>query len=299
MRSIPMAFVSTSSSHSSSDQVSWLPGRRTRLCTLFTTICTAPKWSVVVLAAAFTCSMLVMSVGTANACTPFARLISSAAWSSISLPRANSTTLTPSAASPLAMALPIPLLPPVMTAVRPLRPSSIAYSCLDFGELKPRLGHHVIAGLVGHFSDPVQIHPQQLPVAFQGLAGDKDRVHVAGIHSPDHRANRIVDGEDVGAIRAQHDNVCLFARRQGAGLVCQAVGARPFDGGEFQQVASRQGRGHVALALHLLVEKQSVLQGDDRAHLREHVVRHVGLDVHTQARAQAAIQKTLGRDRKS
>ena len=55
-----------------------------------------------------------------------ARGDSAAVAASASMPRARSTRFTPSRASPRAIARPMPLLPPVTTAVRPLSPSSSA-----------------------------------------------------------------------------------------------------------------------------------------------------------------------------
>src|SRR5688572_24452835 len=81
-------------------------------------------------AASLTAEELLMSVGITSTPTSWEFRISSAAACRTSRLRAMRTTFTPSAARPLAMFLPMPLLPPVMTAVRPLSPSSI-YSQLD------------------------------------------------------------------------------------------------------------------------------------------------------------------------
>src|SRR6266478_2642184 len=71
---------------------------------------------------------LVTSAETDSTRTPFCCLISSAVLSSSSLPRGITTRFTPSAASPRAIALPMPLLAPVITAARPLSPSSMGKS---------------------------------------------------------------------------------------------------------------------------------------------------------------------------
>src|SRR5579859_5560114 len=69
-----------------------------------------------------------MLVGTTSTFTLYSAVISLAALSRPSCPRASSARLTPSAASPFAAALPIPMLPPTITAVRPCKPSSIRLS---------------------------------------------------------------------------------------------------------------------------------------------------------------------------
>src|SRR5688572_4883120 len=86
-------------------------------------------------------------------------------------------TLTPSAASPRAIALPMPLLPPEITATRPFSPSSIATLRLlqvDVVEESRR---------PGAIDDPV--------IARQG-----ERQHRPDLDAPVDRGRHVADGAD-------------------------------------------------------------------------------------------------------
>src|ERR1700676_2023174 len=123
-RSIPIVLRFTSSTQSLSGHVLWRSIRRIGPPALLTTLCTVGSSPFTAMAAGLTESERMISVEIVVTRTPDRR-ISSAACSSWSLPRASSTRSTPSAASALAIALPIPLLPPVITATLPRSPSSI------------------------------------------------------------------------------------------------------------------------------------------------------------------------------
>src|SRR5690242_1774295 len=89
---------------------------------------TPPKAFIARSTSALTSSFLVTSAGMARtSALVFARMSSAAVFRSLSV-RAHITTRAPSAASPMADALPIPLLAAVTSATLPFSPRSIAFS---------------------------------------------------------------------------------------------------------------------------------------------------------------------------
>src|SRR5436190_3684472 len=86
---------------------------------------TAPTWSWVTLTPAATLAGSPTSMSTPKA-EPPSRLIRSASSKARSRFRPAITTVRPSRASPCAIADPMPPAPPVMSATRPFRPSSIS-----------------------------------------------------------------------------------------------------------------------------------------------------------------------------
>src|SRR5215813_10664438 len=125
-RKYPTTFVSISSSKASSLASARAP--RTKppgVAALLTRISTLPKVTTVVSTMRRTDSQLVVSVGTGRIRRPVSCSSSPAAASSASRCLAQMATSTPSFASSRAMALPTPLLAPVMTATLPVNSRSI------------------------------------------------------------------------------------------------------------------------------------------------------------------------------
>src|SRR3970040_724366 len=83
--------------------------------------------------------------------------------------------------------------------------------------LEAGVASNVVAGGIGEVTDPGHVDADQLSIPLQRLPGDEHRVDVRGVHAPYHRPNRVVDGEDVGSVGAEHDHVCLLARRERPG----------------------------------------------------------------------------------
>src|SRR2546425_8878553 len=128
---MPTIFILMSSIQSLSGHSIWRSTRRMGPPALLTRMWMVLSWLTTSAAAALTDLMLLTSAGIPSASTPLSRRISSAVLSRASLLRARSTTFTPSFASARAMALPIPRVPPVTTAFRPLSPSSMVQGLSD------------------------------------------------------------------------------------------------------------------------------------------------------------------------
>src|SRR5215831_5399241 len=125
-RKYPTTFVSISSSKASSLASARAP--RTKLpgvAALLTRMSTRPRVTTVVSTMQRTDSQLVVSVGTGRMRRPVSCSSSPAASSSTSRCLAQMATSTPSFASSRAMALPTPLLAPVMTATLPVNSRSM------------------------------------------------------------------------------------------------------------------------------------------------------------------------------
>ena len=78
-------------------------------------------------------------------------------------------------------------------------------------------------------------------------------------------------------------------------LLLEAVGARAFDGGEFEHLARLEELPAVLLAGEPARPDLVLLQREHRAHLGEEVVRHRGLDVDAETRPDADVDRLLGR----
>ena len=141
----------------------------------------------------------------------------------------------------------------------------------------------------------VHVDADELAVALHDLAGDQHGVDVLRRHAGDHRADRVVHRHDVEPVGAQHDDVGLLAGRQRADLLVEAVGARAFDGGEFQHLAHREERRQVLVAGEPLRPDLVLLQREHRPHLGEEVARHRGLDIDAERRPDAQVDRLLYR----
>ena len=149
--------------------------------------------------------------------------------------------------------------------------------------------------LVAEPGDPRQVDADELPVALHHLAGDQHGVDVLRAHAGDHRADRVVHRHDVEHVGAQQDDVGLLAGRQRADLALEAVGARAFDGGKFEHVACCQELRRVLVAGKPARPRLVLLQREDRAYLREEVVRHRSFDVDLSDGRMPSVDRLLDR----
>src|SRR5437867_7561812 len=118
-----------------------------------------PKRPAASAAAAFTEFASLILVGIATTSTLHWWAISPAVLSRFSFPRASNTRLTPSAARPLAAALPIPILPPTTTAIRPFKPSSMCLYSLSVEQL---LARTLLTLRFQHQHFPLAVYPPPL-----------------------------------------------------------------------------------------------------------------------------------------
>src|SRR5437899_1659833 len=137
-RKAEVRFVSRTRCHSAS-VYSWI-GLRMFVPALFTRMSRRPKRSRVALTSRATAVSSVTSTLTASAGAP-SPSISATALRDLSTLRAATTMPAPAAARPRAIPSPIPPLPPVTTATRPLRSNTLGLPvrCKDY----TRLGHLV------------------------------------------------------------------------------------------------------------------------------------------------------------
>src|SRR5712692_5478481 len=123
-RTVERCTCSKAASHCSSFICSKGPGGGPP--TLATRMSTPPKASTVCASTRWISAALLASAGTASTSAPVLRFTSAAASLSAASPRAHIATRAPSAASPSALALPIPLLAATTSADLPLSPRSIS-----------------------------------------------------------------------------------------------------------------------------------------------------------------------------
>ena len=135
---------------------------------------------------------------------------------------------------------------------------------------RPGGGRHALAGGVGQArarSTSASRTPSRISVA----PADDHPVDVRRVHAPDHRADRVVDGEDVRAVGAEHDDVGLHARLERPGDAAEPGDPGAVDGGVADHVARAHQPGEPGLAGELAVEDRRVLERDRLPHLGEHV----------------------------
>src|SRR5260370_20144290 len=88
-------------------------------------------------------------------------------------------------------------------------------------------------------------------------------------------------------------HIPTLPRRQGADLVVEmgCFGAR--DGGHFDDLTAGHEWGQVLLAGERAFVDEGALQGEGRAHDREHVSGHIALDIDAETRLDAVIERRL------
>jgi hypothetical protein len=82
-------------------------------------------------------------------------------------------------------------------------------------------------GSLGRAADLFEIDVEQRATPLAETTGDHDRIHLSALGRVDNRADCIVGREQTDVVGADHDQVRLFARCEGADTVVQPGAAGP------------------------------------------------------------------------
>src|SRR2546430_510488 len=130
-----------------------------------------------------------------------------------------------------------------------------------------------ITGLLHESAHALRVDAHEAAAPFANFPGDKDGLHVAGVHEIDDRSRRIVERPDIESIGAQDDDVGVLARAQRAGLAVEVGTTSTLDGGELEHLPTRQQRRQVLLAVAPALQHEIALRDGGRSHEREEIRR--------------------------
>ena len=142
-------------------------------------------------------------------------------------------------------------------------------------------------GSLGRAADFYEIDVEQLAALLAQATGDHDRVHLSALSRVDNGADCIIGGEQANVVGADHDQVRLLARREGADVVVQSGAAGPIDRRGLEDFLNRHRSRRMLIAGIAAALREGALQREGDAHLREHVAAIGGFKIGADARPQA------------
>src|SRR5262249_38740708 len=133
--------------------------------------------------------------------------------------------------------------------------------------------NELVMRLLHAFADTLSVNRHQAAAPLANFSGDEYRLDVARIHQVHDDSRRIVQRPDIETIGPQDDDICFFARTERADLAVEISATSPLDGRKFEDVATRQQRRQVLLAIAPALQHEITLRDGGQPHDREEIRR--------------------------